>query len=411
MNGQEGGDELPEEDLTVTYGAERVSQAGIIALIERKTSFKPWHHPVKQVVRARQWAALTKRLIEEREEASDKLRYFTLPGPDLLDVRVLADVCFPLNVKIEYFGFDVAAETAPEAGAQAQSAAPGPWITAESALRHSGRISADAIILPDRLEDLAVEASQAANQLRQRRPFDVINIDACDHLAYKPNGRPHNTFDALHCLLKHQISRRTPWLLFVTTRVQPDLLGRPGVVFQTAVTQNLGLEGDFGQKLAATLNADEAKLAAALASAWSTSGLNFLKLYSIGLGKFLLQFFHGQPNLPANVELASCYAYCVYGEHPDMLALAFRIIPDPVRVYAPAVGGAAVMPNLEPARASRMAVRAERLQDLDHALETEQEVREEAVSGTAALLAAANYDVARWKLWLSAHARRPMTVP
>jgi len=90
MTGEGGEDELPEEDLISTYGEAVTTVEQVISAIERKTAYKPWHHPVKQIVRARQWAALTKRLIEARTDATAKLRYFTLPGPDLLDVRVLA---------------------------------------------------------------------------------------------------------------------------------------------------------------------------------------------------------------------------------------------------------------------------------------------------------------------------------
>jgi len=407
MTGEEGTDDLPDEDLVATYGSPSVTAEQVIATIERKAVFKPWHHPVKQIVRARQWAALTKRLVDERSDCA-KLRYFTLPGPDLLDVRMLTDVCHPLNIQIEYFGFDVAAEQ--DLDPPADTVVDGAWINAESALRQAGKVSSGALILPDRLEDLAVETSQAASQLRQRPPFDVINIDACDHLAYRPQGRTQNTFDALRALLRHQMSSRLPWLLFVTTRVEPSLLGEPQLEFQRAIAQNLALGGDFGERLAETLEAEQNKLGSAIAGAWVVHGPKFLKLYSVGLAKFLLQFFHGQPNLPANVELASCYAYRVHNDQPDMLALAFRIIPDPPRVFSPGVGGAAVIPNLEPQRASRIAVRAARLQDLDHVLEHDADVRDEAVTGTEALLSAANYDLPEWKAWLAQHERRPMTV-
>jgi hypothetical protein len=152
-------------------------------------------------------------------------------------------------------------------------------------------VSSSALILPDRLEDLAAEASQASSQLRQRPAFDVINIDACDHLAYRPPGRAHNTFDALKALLKHQMGSRTPWLLFITTRVEPNLLGEPQLAFQQAISANLAAAGSFGQKLAETLDAEVATLGSAIAAAWNAPGANFLKLYSVGLAKFLLQFF------------------------------------------------------------------------------------------------------------------------
>ena len=315
-----------------------------------------------------------------------------------------------MGVRIEYFGFDVGAEpqTSPDLEGTYSK---GAWINAESALRQAGRITADALILPDRLEDLALDHSQASSQLRQRATFDVINIDACDHLAYRPRGRQHNTFDALQALLKHQMTSKAPWLLFMTTRATPDLLGEPGLSFQTAVNQNiLQVLGDFCEKLADCIGADPGKLASALTDVWGKHDVKFLKLYSIGLGKFLLQFFHMQPNLPADVELASCYAYRVHSDEPDMLALAFRITPGPTRVFRPGVGGAAVVPNLEPARAARIASQATKLQDLDSALSAEPEVRKEAVDGTETLLASANYDVTAWKQWLANRQRRPMVI-
>jgi hypothetical protein len=410
------GDDAQEEDILAIYGEQKPGMADLAQLAERRREFQPWHHPVKQIVRARQWAALTKKLLQSRVQgASNVLRYFTLPGADLLDIRVLAGVCEPLGVKIEYFGFDSGSSTAEEnTEAENSSAHPQPgtsWVTAESALLQAGRITPDAVIHGDRLEDIAIADSHASMQLGQRATFDVINIDACDHLAYCPKGRARNTFDALGALLKHQMGARSPWLLFVTTRAEPNLLGQPGIVFQDAITQNLRMpQSNFGASLAACLEADEGKLATELASVWGTHDARFLKLYSVGLGKFLLQFFHAQPNLPANVELASVYAYRVHSQHPDMLALAFRITPDAPRVFAPNVGGAAVVPPLEPIRAAYVATQAMKLQDLDHALESEADVRTEAIEGTRALLQSANYDVGEWSKWLAGHERRPIII-
>lgn len=412
----DAGDDAQEEDILAIYGEQNAGAADLAQLADRRREFQPWHHPVKQIVRARQWAALTKKLLQARAQgAANVLRYFTLPGADLLDIRVLAGVCEPLGVRIEYFGFDSGSSSSEEGtdaeGTSVQPKGGASWVTAESALLQAGRITPDAVIHADRLEDIALADSHAAMQLSQRAIFDVINIDACDHLAYCPKGRVRNTFNALEALLKHQMGARSPWLLFVTTRAEPSLLGQPGIVFQDAITQNLRMpQSNFGATLAACLDADEGKLATELASVWGTHDARFLKLYSVGLGKFLLQFFHAQPNLPANVELASVYAYRVHGANPDMLALAFRITPDTPRVFPPNVGGAAVVPPLEPVRAAYVAAQAMKLQDLDRALETEADVRTEAVDGTKALLQSANYDVDEWCKWLAGHERRPMTV-
>lgn len=410
----EGGEEVQDDDLVAVYGEQGAEPDDIAELAGNRDDFKPWHHPVKQIVRSQQWAKLTKKLIDDRPEGSPRiLRYFTLPGADLLDVRVLADICHPKNVKIEYFGFDAGNAPSGEDPSQedAVTHADGTSTTAESALRQAGRITSDAVILPDRLEDIALPESQAAIQLSHRTTFDVINIDACDHLAYYPKGRTRNTFDALYALLRHQVRAQTPWLLFVTTRVEPELLGDPGIAFQDAITQNLRIpDSEFGPALADCLEANGAKLAAELANIWSKHDARFLRLYSIGLGKFLLQFFHAQPNLPANVELVSTCAYRVRNANPDMLAIAFRITPDPIRVFDPSTGGATVIPKLEPARASNVAKQARKLRDLDKELETKEDIRAAAVSGTKNLLQSANYNIEAWCNWISNHEHRPIKI-
>lgn len=412
----EPGDETQEDDILAVYGSPEAESDDLSQLAGRHRKFSPWHHPVKQIVRDSQWATLTAKLINDRPAGTLRtLRYFTLPGEDLLDIKVLAEACTPLGVRIEYFGFNSAEPMSGKEDASGEtsehSSDRAPWVMAESALRQAGRVTPDAVIHSDRLEDIALEHSHAAAQLRLQPTFDIINIDACDHLAYAPKGRERSAFDALQALLRHQMPARNPWMLFLTTRVDPALLGQPGIDFQRAITQNLGIPGSgFGAALAACLNAEEVRLATEISAAWSIHNNNFLKLYSVGLGKFLLQFFCGQPNLPANVELASVYAYRVYKDEPDMLALAFRIIPDPPRVYAPSTGGAAVVPTLEPARAIRVAQRATRLWDIDEALENDEDLRTRAVTGTRQLLESAHYDIKAWREWLAGHETRPITL-
>lgn len=398
-------DSLTDDEIASVYGSAVDEDPAATTIAQTGRKFQPWHHPVKQIVRDRQWAALTKRLLAESRPAKPEvLRYFTLPGPDLLDVQVLADVCSPHGIKIDYFGFDAGADDIGDPNGQGAEAT-----TTESALRQAGRVADSALIMPDRLEDIARADSQAAESLRRQLPFDVINIDGCDHLAYTPKDRQFSTFDALRALLSHQMEARLPWLLFITTRATPELIGDPGIHMQAAISANLKVAREsFGEALAEAIEAEPHLLAAALTQCWGKHDIKFLKLYCIGLGKFLLQFFHGQPNHPAKVELASAYAYRVHAQTPDMLALAFRITPDERRIFDPAVGGAAVIPNLEPARALQVADKANKLVDIDDALEHEEDTRTAAVKQTMQLLGATGYDLRDWIEWLSKHERRPM---
>lgn len=395
------GEVAGDNDLAAAYGEDYGSDNGFDEVRPKRTEFAPWHHPVKQRVRTSQWQCLVQRLIGDRALNGQVLRYFTLPGPDLLDVRVLAETCGPQDVIIEYFGFDAAMRTA-----QINT----PRFEIESALRQAQRITDDAVTSPDQLQDIAIPNSQASKQLSMRRPFDVINIDACDHLAFSPPSRQTTTFDALQTLLAHQMNATETWLLFITTRAEPAHMVGPGEQMRRAVNDNLNHQnGEFRPILAELVGEDPEVLDRILHQIWTSTDDRFLKLYSVGLAKFLLQFFLAQPNRPANVELASSCAYRVFGDSPDMLALAFRITPAPHVVFQP---GQVPEPNthLELERAIRVAQRARKLRDLDRELEQNHALRLQMARESASLLGASNYDIDRYCTWLAEHKERPITI-
>lgn len=394
-------EEHDREQLDNVYGEDFAGEETFREIRPKKVTFAPWHHPVKQRVRTSQWQDLVGRLIRERRMTGTTLRYFTLPGPDLLDVRVISEICAPENISIEYFGFDAALHAA---HIDAQR------FEIESALRQAKHISDNAVILPDQLHDIANPQSQAAAQLKQRRPFDVINIDACDHLAYSPPNRQQTTFDALQSLLAHQMHAEAPWLLFVTTRAEPGLMAGPGMQLHGAVERNLKSEvAGFRDALAKLMQEDGTNLDKNLSGFWSTADTRFLKLYAVGLAKYIVQFFLAQPNHPADVELASTCSYRVFGSTPDMLALAFRIIPGKKVVFNP--GEKPVSTDaVEVQRAIRAAHRATRLRDLDSELESDSELRLQVARQSATLLNGSNYDIDAYLSWLQDHELRPMNL-
>jgi hypothetical protein len=387
------------EDLEAAYGEDFVSEDVFTTLRPQRTQFAPWHHPVKQRIRTSQWQELVNRLISARGMDGSVLRYFTLPGPDLLDVRVLADICAPRHVAIEYFGFDAAMQASQVDTSRFE---------VESALRQSSRITDQAVIYPDQLQDIAIGNSQAAKQLSQQRPFDVLNVDACDHLAYSPADRQTSLFDALRSLLAHQMDATAPWLLFVTTRAEPGLMAGPGEQLQRAVNDNIHSTVDgFRPALAELVGGDAATIAEAVAEIWAAPGSRFLKLYAVGLTKYLLQFFLAQPNRPANVELASTCAYRVFGSEPDMLALAFRISPGERVVFEHGEQPPSTA-AIEVERAIRAAVRAQRIRDVDGELADNPALCLQAARESAALLGASNYNVGAYAEWLRTHEQRPI---
>ncbi|BCG72120.1 hypothetical protein MesoLj113a_32780 [Mesorhizobium sp. 113-1-2] len=398
-----------EQYIDAVFGANPEHETVLGVSLELRKNFAPWHHPIKQIVRLYQWADQVKRLVEKHrpKEGLETLRYFTLPGSDLLDVRVLAETLSASGIRIDYFGFDMGYEGADSGDPAADSN--GVYLATESALRQAGRIADGAEVLADRLEDIAIKGSQAANRLRQKGIFDVVNIDACDHLGYVPKNRANSIFDALEAMLAHQLPAVDPWLLFITTRASPDLLGAPATKLQGAIHKNLDQHSSaFGDPLATCLGGDPLNLAGELASHWSTQGFSFLKLFSIGLGKYLLQYYHAQQNLPAKVELVSAFTYKVSKDEPDMLSLAFRITPDGIKVQPGSAGGAAVIPPLELKDAVAVIDKAAKLWYLDDAVANDESLRMEAILSTEALLASAHYDIPFWRKWLAELPVRPM---
>ena len=395
---QEGGeDDLPDEDRE-----QLGSNAAPLALQDTvsKKEFAPWHHPVKQVVRERQWANEIRQLLKTRQFSDSKVKYFTLPGPDLFDVHMVADVCTPTSLKVDYFGFLASGFVGQDVDGGGRRV---PWAVAEAALRQSGKITAESEIIPDRLEDIAVDKSKARASLNRKTAFDIINVDGCGYLAHKPENRDKCIFDALRVLLNHQARAQYPWLLLLTTRADAATLGEPGAHLQRAILDNLtSFPEVFGAQLARTMNWPFDKLTASATAAWAASGMPFMQIFTLGVAKFLLHHFHTNPVMQANVELKSSYVYRVNQSEVDMAALAFLISPDP-----PADTG---ITSPEPKRACEIVKRIPRIWDIDNAVQTDADLRQKAVSGMEALLTAANYDIARWRRWVAGHGVRPLPI-
>ncbi len=397
MTQETGEDDLPEEDRQlISSDTSPFTLQDTIA----KKEFAPWHHPVKQVVRENQWANEIQKLIENRQFSDGMIRYFTLPGPDLFDVRMLADICASSSLVVDYFGFLASGVSGQDMDGEGRRV---PWAFAEAALRQSGKITAGSEIASDRLEDIAVDNSKARTSLIRKPPFDIINVDGCGFLAHKPENRNKCTFDALRVLLQHQNRAQFPWLLLLTTRADSATLGEPGAHLQNAILDNLIKWPDvFGAQLATTMQWPSDKLTTSVNAAWSALGMPFMQIFTLGVAKFLLHHFHRDAGLQANVELKSCYVYRVSGSEVDMAAIAFLISPDP-----PSIAGA-ISP--EPRRACEIVKRLPRVWDIDDAVRTNIVLQQKAVAGMEALLKSANYDITRWRTWVAGHRNRPLPI-
>lgn len=376
-----------EDDLTAVYGVEGEStsleEAGTNG--RRKDKFAPWHHPVKQFIRREQWVAQVHRLLGA--EGSRRLTYLTLPGEDMLDVRMIGELLKSQNCQLECLGFNSTGASNDDAGTQ---------LNIQSALRQEGLITNNSITLIDRIEEIARRSSQADNVLKQWGTFDVINLDLCGH--FSAEGNP-SAFDALNRIVEHQRSASKPWLLMLTTRVHPGHLTATHEHFNSAIQRNLDLDASFNDSLSAALGVAAADLRDVLPGIWNEADDKLLKLYAIGLGKYLLHLFHRQVQDPAQVELASCLGYRVHAGHPDMLSVAFRIVPQQKRLM-PADATEIAIPPIEVVHANQIARKAGRLGDVDAILHLDAEKLEAFTQESEGLLKLSNYDTSRFRQWL-----------
>lgn len=286
------------------------------ALLPQK-KFEAWHHPRKQFVRIQQWCAEVGRLIPDLGLVpGDAFRYLTLPGNELLDVRALQGVVAPLGLKLRYLGFNSVGRDTP---AQAELA------LSQNEVRELAGIDEFSGVIEDRLESVANERSPAWARTRAAGPFHAINLDLCNSITFREIGHARGSpLEATGKLLQLQLQSSRPWLLFITTKAEPALVGdfaRQG--FAKAIGSNLAASSEFRARLAGLIASDLDKLDQELGSIWTQQDARFLRLFCTGLGKWLLGILANASPPREMVLLSSCF-YQSGRAGPDMLSLAFR---------------------------------------------------------------------------------------
>lgn len=360
--------------------------------------FAAWHHPRKQFVRIQQWCAQVRKLIPELGLGhGEPFRYLTLPGNELLDVRALHGVCSALNVKLRYLGFNSVGRNTPDQIELALS---------QSEVRGLSSVDEFSAVIEDRLETVANDRSPGWARARQDGPFHAINLDLCESIAFREIGHLKGSpLEATGKLLQLQLQASTPWLLFITTKAQPSLVGdfaRDG--FMRALNSNAEASDEFRSKLAGLISSDLDQLDARLAAAWNSQDVAFLRLFCTGLGKWLLGILaHAAP--PRQLSLLSACFYQSGPTGPDMLSLAFRCEAAPQAVNDPAaILPTAAVPELpsEIDSAIKLTAGVDAMFDLDARLSSDQPLREKLIAQAGQLMATARYSETDYKAWARA---------
>ena len=313
MNGEP---EFVESDLSEAFG-DGADLEHAVNVTMLKSSFQPWHHPRKQYVRIEQWCSSVRSLIPELHLGEgNPFRYLTLPGNELLDVRALHGVCQRLHVQLRYLGFNSVGK---DTSAQTELS------LSQSEVRALSNIDQLSDVLEDRLESVSNLKSPAFVRTRASGPFHAINIDLCDSIAFRDvNGKRGSPLQALGKLLELQLSSTSPWLLFITTKAEPGLIGefaREG--FTKAINANIAASEAFRDALAALIEGNIEQLDQDIAGAWSGQDDRFLRIFCTGLGKWLISLMNKAQPARSLKLISSCY-YQSGPAGPDMLSLAFR---------------------------------------------------------------------------------------
>ncbi len=289
----------------------------------------PWHRPRKQLVREKQWIHFSRQLIEREKgqpglrgspNANPEVRFLTLPGIDYLDVRQLADVCQDLGCSLTSIGFQSGGEqNAYVARAQLR----------EKSLIDAKRITSQSHTFPRRLEDIVSTSSQAYQELKERGPFHIVNIDACGSIAAPRADHPNRLIEAVYRIVELQLELMTGrWLLFVTTDVRPGSVAREtrDRLYNT-IFENADKNEEFRNRAVPFLAPGEVDIRAAVRTASARPGITSLQLFSLGLAKWFIHLARDK-----NWDMQTHHPYCYStmpgnNNTPSMTCLAFEFLP------------------------------------------------------------------------------------
>ncbi|MET7694168.1 hypothetical protein ABZT06_40465 [Streptomyces sp. NPDC005483] len=362
------------------------------AKIERE--FKPWHRPRKQYVRNSQWSREIGILARDLNLRGSELRYLTLPGNDLLDIRHIAEtVCSPREVTLRYLGFNSAA--APLAVQQSD------LNSAEFSIIRMGCIHPQSEVYSADFRSVGQSRSPEWHRVKRDAPFHAINIDLCGGFAgvEKAGGVP-NYFAALQAILQHQMHSDEDFLLFITTRmddsnvdvrVKETLIGMAQDIHDTCQA--------YASEFAASWGLQE-NVSPVHVADFTDAGEAFM----LGLTQWIIS--RGVDlGLKASVKSFMTYRTGNGQGVDDIVSLAIRFKPDPVIQPDPHDLIRVVNPPASPtdkmcAQSSTVPGRVSNRTRVDEMLRAQADEFERCIRESSELLGAAGYDASRYREWV-----------
>lgn len=388
---------MPAEDLRALLGD------GPVPFPEKaEREFQPWHRPRKQYVRSRQWSREVGLLARDLDLAGE-LRYLTLPGSDLLDIRYLAEsVCAPRDVRLKYLGFNTAAS--PSDSGQPELNA------AQFSINRLEYVHPESEVFPGDFRVVGDPRSLPWQRVRRAGPFHAINLDLCGGFAGRENaqGIP-NYFTALQALLQNQRSSDEEFLLFITTRMDDGSI-------DPQAQESLN---DVAQKIYDTCEAYASEFATAWGGPGSGEPIRLPELvgaaesFMLGLTQWIVSqgIAHG---LKSSVRSFMTYRTGSGIGDDDIVSLAIRFKPDPY--IQPDSQGLVrpigAVPSPDEKECEQSAKIPSRVSDrvlVDEILRTQADEFQRCMSESSELLVTAGYDASSYRNWVMQEADRYAT--
>lgn len=368
--------------------------------VNRKAEFLPWHLPRKQLCRVKQWLGAVAGLKNELYRSRDpghSFRYLSLPGDDLLDVRVLIKTFGGDGPRLSFLGFNAMGSAARRSESNLSL----------NEIRSSPAIyPAGTTVLDRRIEEIGQTGSVGYRQFSERAPFDAINLDLTASVVQQQPLTAWSVVQAIHNMIHEQTNRRRePWLLFITTPI-----GHPPRVDANTLRQLHGpmlknsRHDPFREALHGAFGVERDILDGGFDALVQLDHDPFAKLVGLALSKWLIGLALNRADR-WSLTLQSLYVYRVYKDEPDMYSFVFRFEPttshgkDVTGLTVPIGGGGAEPGEIDLAVDLLNAMG--NLRDIDEVLGRDPALMEQAIRLTETLLEGARYDTSGYRAWVT----------
>ncbi len=388
-----------------------------------RDDFQPWHKVRKQFIREKQWNLLVSEMVRRYlkrqlqtdttdwladEEESDRsseipegvildrpLRCLVIPGDDLLDLRSLYKDTRPFNCYIKYLGFNQG-----QGSDQKRTRVD----VANNEVTSLKEVASNSTVAPDQFQSIASTKSQAYRYMKDYGPFHVVNLDLCDSL-FPSLTVDAKYYSAIHRLAEYQMKSQTvPWLLFITTQIEPSQVSVPDFSKMCTPTQhNLRAHPDFAERLASVLPPEALQDDGAIVVISQLNDEQMIFVFGVALGKWLISL--GATSSPTwVVEMLRSYRYAIRRDpFVEMLSLAFQFLPK----FSPPIDKtglsklfvSASQPSSELDSALKLLTAVGKIGDVDLLLKADPDLCSAMEKASADLLESAGYDRERYLEW------------